>query len=77
MFRSTYDTLVHGHEPLEIRIARLAKSGYDVVGSSIISIFTPERDIVSTDEAFRQPSNRYEAYLINRTEAIEAQRGPR
>lgn len=78
MFRYTYNTLVYGHEPLEIGIARLAKFGYDgvefvgepsehdareiteqlkkngVVASSIISIFTPERDIVSTDEGIRR-----------------------
>lgn len=78
MFRYTYNTLVYGHEPLEIGISRLAKFGYDgvefvgepsghdareiteqlkknnVVASSIISIFTPERDIVSSDEGTRR-----------------------
>jgi hypothetical protein len=32
MFRSTYATLIDGHEPLRIGMARPAKSGYDVAG---------------------------------------------
>lgn len=83
MFRYTYNTLVYGHEPLEIGITRLAKFGYDgvefvgepsehdareitehlkkndVVASSIISIFTPERDIVSSDEGTRRNAISY------------------
>jgi sugar phosphate isomerase/epimerase len=78
MFRYTYNTLVYGHEPIELGIARVARFGYEgvelvgepgladvrgirralsennVVASSIVSIFTPERDIVSSNPEIRR-----------------------
>jgi sugar phosphate isomerase/epimerase len=96
MFRYTYNTLVYGHEPVEVGIARLAKFGYEgvefvgepseqdprhvteqlkrnnVVASSIISIFTPGRDIVSTDEGIRKNAIDYVKGNVDYASALGA-----